>query len=114
MMSSLKRIEFSKKTRALFPRYCLLCGRTDYPLEDHHSINLAYRTKELNNHPLNCCRICSFHGDSCHETIGDIHNEKNEKLCLEATLLHLKKTGYKLDKDAHKFLKLNVKFYAHI
>jgi hypothetical protein len=98
----------------LFPRYCILCGRTDYPLEDHHTINLAYRTKELNNHPLNLCRICSFHPDSCHETVGDIHTPMNEFECLKATYLYLKRIGYKFDEEAMRFIKLNKDFYAFV
>lgn len=92
----------------------MLCGRTDYPLEDHHSINLAYRLGELNNHPLNCCRICSFHSDSCHETIGDIHNDVNEMKCLEATYLYLEQAGYRMDDKAKEFIKLKEEFYVHL
>jgi len=90
----------------------MLCGRADRPLEDHHSINLGHRLGELNNHPLNCCRLCSFEADSCHEIVGDVHNKENEQRCLKATYLYLGRTGYHFDKKAKEFMKLNPKAYV--
>lgn len=95
--------EFSDKTKMLFlrHRWCMNCGRSDYPIELHHIFG---RVSAL---PVNCSRLCSFKGDSCHETIGDIHNVENETKLLQATLSYLSQCSYKFTSEDINFIQQN-------
>lgn len=93
------RLNFSKETKALFPRYCMKCKRADRPLEDHHIIAEHASSRETGNSALNCCRICK----DCHSWA--VHAYEKEIEFLEITFVYLMTVmRYKLTSKDKNFL----------
>lgn len=85
---------FSKETKELFyrGRYCLLCGRTDFPIELHHI------TGRDSSSPFNCCRICK----ECHGSAN--HTPEDEIKFFLKTYRFLLSQKYQMTDDDKQFL----------
>ena len=96
---------FSRKTKDRLPRYCMACGKTNEPLEDHH---IKGRKNGLHSSSFNAVRICKL----CHSSITQ--NDDSAARLFEITYRYLIKNRYKAsDKDLQfieKYINLFNKF----
>lgn len=94
--------EFSKKTRGLFPRYCMKCGKTNEPLEDHH---IKGRKNGLHISSFNAIRLCK----SCHYDM--VQGDDCAAHLFKITYDYLYRKKYKPSKLDYDFISHYIRIY---
>lgn len=83
--------EFASEVKLLWPRHCMVCGRSDQPLEDHHIYG------RVSSSPLNGIRVCK----ECHDSKSFM--DSNE--LLDTSIKFWSQQGYSLIENDWNFLK---------
>ena len=97
------KYNFSVKTKDRLPRYCMACGRTDKPLEDHH---IKGRRDVLHSSSFNAIRICKL----CHYEA--VQSDDNAVHLFEITYTYLLRKKYKPSDKDYKFIEKYINLFT--